>query len=164
MLFPKRHLKLVCVAAALASGYSFSPMAMAKSLPKVTTEKMVLSQSANKEIQDLVIAYKVAFENQDKEKIKSLVTEKFFKRLNTNKLLDRLFAKNKKAEGKNHQHEGGIKPGSFKVEVIQSKVVKGSIMASLAPKKSNEGHNHKEWFKIEKVKGRYLIDQEVHLD
>lgn len=107
---------------------------------------------ANPEVEKLVQDYKQAMNSHDKEKVKALTTDEFYKSLTNNDLLDRLFKKTKKVKKK------------YEVEVVESKVVKDGIMASASEKGSDHDHKHKDWYKIKKSDGKYLIDQEVHLD
>ena len=120
---------------------------------------IALPAFANAEIEKLVLDYKTALNAQDKDKIQKLVTEKHYQNLTKDGLLERLFKqtqKSAKAERK------------YKVEVIESKVVKGAIMAraqEVGEKHDHKDHqDHKDWLKIIKTEKGYLIEEEVHMD
>ncbi|MEX1099162.1 MAG: hypothetical protein WEB87_01980 [Bacteriovoracaceae bacterium] len=103
-----------------------------------------------KEAQSLVLDYKKAMRSHDKKKVRELVTKDYYAKLNENDLLDRLFKSSKKAE----------KNRKYKIEVVNSKVVQGAVMASA----QEEGSEHKDWYKLKKTKDGLKIDQEVHID
>lgn len=114
---------------------------------------------ANAEIEKLVLDYKAALNAQDKDKIQKLVTTQHYQSLTKDGLLERLFKQTQK------DTRGAKK---YQVEVIESKVVKGAIMARAQEVGEKHDHNdhqdHKDWLKIKKTEKGYLIEEEVHMD
>ena len=102
-------------------------------------------------IKKAVLQYQKGFDGQDKDLIKKVSTQKHFKTLNKNKLLDRLFQVNKKVKKK------------YKIKVTQSKVVKGMIIAHLEPESDNHDHEHKTLSVIKTDEG-YKVDSFIHMD
>ena len=115
---------------------------------------------ANPEVKKLVVEYQKALANQQKERVQELTTEEYFKTLSKNNLLERLFKATENAKPPKAGDE-------YEVEVVESKVVKGSIMASVQKAGGDgkaEKDGHKDWYRIKKVGDKYLIDRQVHLD
>lgn len=107
-------------------------------------------------VKTLVANYQKALREGNREQVKKLVTGEYYQKLTENKLLERLFKQNSPPS-----KEQKIKE-EYEVEVVESKVVKGSIMASVKEKGSSD--KHKEWFKIKKTGDKYLIERDVHTD
>ena len=104
----------------------------------------------------LVKEYKAALNSKDKKKIKSLVTKEYFKKLNKNDLLDRLFQEREKSQKGQKQK----KKETAKIQVIKSKVVKGKAMVG----SQEQGSEHKIWYEIKMTEQGPKIDQERRLD
>ncbi len=109
----------------------------------------------SEEIKKAALLYQRALDVKDKAKLKQAITKDYYARLAKNNLIDRLF----KGKKKNSEEE-------YKVEIIESKVVKGSSMASIRSEKDSDksGHESKIWVKLEKVEGKFLVSDEVHAD
>ena len=77
------------------------------------------TKDESEKLKEVALNYQRGFDLQKKDLIKKVTTKKYYQELTNNKLLDRLFQVNKIEKEKKYQ-----------VEVIQSKVVKGMIIAN----------------------------------
>jgi hypothetical protein len=109
----------------------------------------------SQDIKAIVKKYKDGINQHKIELVKETTSESFYKTLNKNDLLKRLFEKTKIKKSPEYQ-----------VEVVKSKVVKGAIVANVKEEqaKNKNTHEHKESYKIIKTDNGYKIDSIIHLD
>lgn len=100
---------------------------------------------ANTDAKDVVLRYKKAMDSRDKKELEQTVTDSYYKTLNKNDTIDRLF-KEKKIENQ-----------QYKVEIIESKVVKNGYMAKV----TNKSDKSVEWYKLAKTKDGFKIEKKV---
>ena len=103
----------------------------------------------NAKIKELILKYKDGINQQKIELVKETTSESFYSKLNRNKLLKRLFKKNKPKKSPN-----------YSVSVVNSKIIKDYIVAYIQEKESD----HKESYKIIKTDSGFKIDSIIHLD
>lgn len=111
---------------------------------------------ASADAQKAALEYQQALDLQDKSKLKNAVTKEYYKKLSQNRLLERLFK------------SSAPKKKKYQIKVVESKVVKGSVMALIEPledeQKGKASHEHKTWVILEKIDGKYLVSGERHDD
>tara|TARA_B100001971_G_scaffold215182_1_gene259102 strand:+ start:46117 stop:46506 length:390 start_codon:yes stop_codon:yes gene_type:complete len=108
------------------------------------------TKDESEKLKEVALNYQRGFDLQKKDLIKKVTTKKYYQELTNNKLLDRLFQVNKIEKEKKYQ-----------VEVIQSKVVKGMIIAKII---DSEDKDHAKTIKIKKTEDGYKVDSHIHMD
>lgn len=105
--------------------------------------------SDKSELKTLMINYLQALKSKDIKKIKKVVSPKYFKMLNSNKVLELTF--NKKLKEPNKKVTG-----NFDLTYQQGNTKKDLYFVNIKNKTTKEYNDY--WYLVRKKKGEYIID------